>query len=161
MKNDGVLYHQVPSFSPEYRTKVVLQEFAVVRSVYCLPWRYSMLQYYLINVICHNEHHFHSTLCRLCQLWHISFLPFHLLFLLNYLYTIYYFSFIFYLRIMNFWLRLLSKKRRILMSRYVSSTHFCYPCKFVACCVWDQLISPPPWSPLLYACARVRPSFPG
>ena len=37
MKNDGVLYHQVSSFSPEGWTKVVLQERAVVGSVYHLP----------------------------------------------------------------------------------------------------------------------------
>ena len=34
MKNDGVLYQQVSSFSPEYWTKVVLQEGAVVGGVY-------------------------------------------------------------------------------------------------------------------------------
>ena len=49
MKNDGVLYHQVSSFSPERWTVVLLQERAVVGSVY--P----------INVIHHNEHHLHST----------------------------------------------------------------------------------------------------
>ena len=69
MKNDGVLYHQVLSFSPERWTKVVLQECAVVSSVYCLPWRYSMVQFYLIIVICHSEHHLHSTLCRAHFLW--------------------------------------------------------------------------------------------
>ena len=37
MKNDGVLYHQVSSFSPERWTKMVLQERAVVSSEYhCL-----------------------------------------------------------------------------------------------------------------------------
>ena len=43
MKNDRVLYHQVSSFSPERWTKVVLQERAVVCSVYSLPWRYSVV----------------------------------------------------------------------------------------------------------------------
>ena len=51
MKDDGALYHQVSSFSPECWMKVVLQEHAVVGSVYCLPWRYSMVQYYPIVVI--------------------------------------------------------------------------------------------------------------
>ena len=60
--NDGVLYHQVLSPSLELWTTVVLQEYAVVESVYHLPWRYSMVQYYAINVICHNEHHLQSTL---------------------------------------------------------------------------------------------------
>ena len=41
MKNDGVLYHQVSSFSPERWTKKVLQERAVAGSVYRLSWRYS------------------------------------------------------------------------------------------------------------------------
>ena len=63
MKNDGVLYHQVSSFSPKRWTKVVLQERIVVGRVYHLPWRYSVVQYYPFNVICHNEHHLHSTLC--------------------------------------------------------------------------------------------------
>ena len=36
MKNDGVLYHQVSSFSPKRWTNVVLQERAVVASVYRL-----------------------------------------------------------------------------------------------------------------------------
>ena len=51
MKNDGVLYHQMSSFSPERWAKVVLQEGAVVGSIYRLPLRYSMVQYYSINVI--------------------------------------------------------------------------------------------------------------
>ena len=62
MKNDVVLYHQVSSFSPERWTKKVVQESAVIVSVYRLPWRYSVVQYYLIIVIRHNEHHLHSTL---------------------------------------------------------------------------------------------------
>ena len=69
MKNDGVLYLQVLSVSPEFWTKVVLQKLAVVGSIYYLPWRYSMVQYYPINVICPNEHHHHSTLCRVHFLW--------------------------------------------------------------------------------------------
>ena len=40
MKND-----QVSSFSPERWTKVVVQERAVVVSVYHLPWRHSVVQY--------------------------------------------------------------------------------------------------------------------
>ena len=36
MKNDGILYHHMSSFSPELWTKVVLQERAVVCSVYRL-----------------------------------------------------------------------------------------------------------------------------
>ena len=68
-KNDGVLYHQVSLFSPEHWTKVVLKEWAVVGNVYHLPWRYNAVQYYPINVICHNKHHFHSTLCRAHFLW--------------------------------------------------------------------------------------------
>ena len=43
MKNDGVLYHQVSSFSPEHWTKVVVQERAAVGIVYCLPWRYRVV----------------------------------------------------------------------------------------------------------------------
>ena len=69
MKNDGVLYRQVVVFSPEHWTEVVLQEHAVLGRVYRLPWRYSVVQYYLINAICHNEHHLHSTLCRAHFLW--------------------------------------------------------------------------------------------
>ena len=69
MKNDGVLYHQVLSFSPERWTKVALQEHAVVGSDYRLPWRYSVVQYYPISAICHIEHHLHSTLCRAHFLW--------------------------------------------------------------------------------------------
>ena len=49
MKND-VLYHKVSSFSPERWTKVVLQERAEVCRLYRLPWRYSVMQYYPINV---------------------------------------------------------------------------------------------------------------
>ena len=64
MKNDGVLYHQVWFFSRDCWKNVVLQEHAVVGSVYCLSWSYSVMQYYPINVIHHNEHHLHSTLCR-------------------------------------------------------------------------------------------------
>ena len=60
MRNDGVLYHQVSSFSPERWTKVVLQERAVVGSVYSLPWRYSVVQCYSIIVLRHNEYHLHS-----------------------------------------------------------------------------------------------------
>ena len=42
MKNDGVLYHQMSLFSLELWTRVVLQERAVVGSVYCVPWRFSI-----------------------------------------------------------------------------------------------------------------------
>ena len=34
-----------------------------------LPWRYSVVYYYPIIVIRHNEHHLHSTLCRAHFLW--------------------------------------------------------------------------------------------
>ena len=61
MKNDGVLYHQVSSFSRERWTK---EERAIIGSVYHLPWMYSVVQYYPINVIRHNEHRLHITLCR-------------------------------------------------------------------------------------------------
>ena len=64
MKNDGVLYHQVSSFSSEHWTKVVLLELAVLSSIYSLPRRYSVVQHYLISVICHNEYHLHSILYR-------------------------------------------------------------------------------------------------
>ena len=64
MNNDEVLYYEVSSFSPDRCTKVVLQEHAVVGRVYRLPWRYSVVHYCPINVILHNEHHLHSTLCR-------------------------------------------------------------------------------------------------
>ena len=50
--SDGVLYHQESSLSPDCWMKVVLQECAVVDSIYHLPWRYNMVQYYPINVIC-------------------------------------------------------------------------------------------------------------
>ncbi|PNF41942.1 hypothetical protein B7P43_G14638 [Cryptotermes secundus] len=56
MKEDGVHCQQVSSLSPEYWTKMILQEIAVVGSVYCLSLRYSVVQYHSINVICHNEH---------------------------------------------------------------------------------------------------------
>ena len=64
MKNDGVLYHQVSSFAPERWTKVMMKEHAVVGSVYRLPWRYCLLQYYPNNVIRHNKHHLRSIFCR-------------------------------------------------------------------------------------------------
>ena len=53
-------------FSPEHWMKVVLQECAVVGSIYHLPWRYSVVQYYPINIIYHIEHHLHS---RVHFLW--------------------------------------------------------------------------------------------
>ena len=34
-----------------------------------MSWRYSMVQYYPIKVICHIEYHLHSTLCRVHFLW--------------------------------------------------------------------------------------------
>ena len=43
MKSNGVLNHQVLSFSPEHLTKVVLPERVVVGSIYHLPWRYSVV----------------------------------------------------------------------------------------------------------------------
>ena len=46
MKNDGVLYHQASSFSPEHWMKVFLPECAVVGSVYHLPWRHNVMQCY-------------------------------------------------------------------------------------------------------------------
>ena len=74
MKKDGVLYHLLPSFSPERWKTVVLQERAVVGSVYRL------VQYYLINAIRlyiylgHTpqwtiEHHLQIILCRAHVLW--------------------------------------------------------------------------------------------
>ena len=57
------------SFSPECWTKVVLQEHAVIGSVYHLSWRYSVVIHYPISVICPNEHQLHSTLCRTHFLW--------------------------------------------------------------------------------------------
>ena len=56
-------------FSHEGWTKLVIQERAIVGRVYHLPWRYSVVQYYPFNVIRHNEHHLHSTLCRYHYLW--------------------------------------------------------------------------------------------
>ena len=50
MKNDVVPYHQVSSITPERRTKVVIQERAVVVSVCRLPWRYSVVQNYPIEM---------------------------------------------------------------------------------------------------------------
>jgi hypothetical protein len=69
MKDDGVRCQQVSSLSPECWTKVVLQEIAVVGSIYHLPLRYSMVQYYPMDVICHSEHHLHTTFCRAYLLW--------------------------------------------------------------------------------------------
>ena len=62
------LYQQV-SFSPECWTKMVLQDPAVVGSVYSLPCRYSVVQYYPTCVRRNNEHCHHSTLCRAHFLW--------------------------------------------------------------------------------------------
>ena len=77
MKNDEVLYHQVSSFFPEGRTKEVLQERAVEGGVYCLPWRYNVVQYYPVNVIHDNERH-HRTFCRVHFPWtrRIGMFPF-------------------------------------------------------------------------------------
>ena len=69
MNNDEVLYHQVLSFSPECWKKVVLQVHTVVGSIYHMPWKYCVVQYYPIGVIHRNEHHLHSTLCRAHFLW--------------------------------------------------------------------------------------------
>ena len=63
MMNDGIMCHQVSTFCLELWTKVLLQERAVVGSVYRLPWGYSVMQCYPINCMWHNEH-LHSTLCR-------------------------------------------------------------------------------------------------
>ena len=46
-----------------YCRNLQLQKRVVVGSVYRLPWRYSVMQYYRINVIRHNEHHLYSALC--------------------------------------------------------------------------------------------------
>ena len=54
---------------PSDGRKMVLQGRAVVGRVYHLPWRYSVVQYYPVNVIRHNEHHLHNTLCRAQFLW--------------------------------------------------------------------------------------------
>ena len=60
MKNGGVLYHQVSSFSPGHRTKIVLQELAQLSAfTVCLRGTARC-----INIIRHNEHHLQSTLCR-------------------------------------------------------------------------------------------------
>ena len=58
MKNYGVLYHQ-ESFSSKRWTKVVLQERAVVGSIYPLLWC-SITP----SMSHHNDHHLHNTLCR-------------------------------------------------------------------------------------------------
>ena len=64
MKDDGIRCQQVLSLSPECWTKMITEEIAVVGSVYCLSLRDSVVQYHFINVICHNEHCLHITLCR-------------------------------------------------------------------------------------------------
>ena len=69
MKDDGIRYHQVLSLSPECWTKMITEEIAVVGSVYCLSLMDSVVQYHSINVICHNEHRLHITLCRAHCLW--------------------------------------------------------------------------------------------
>ena len=57
------------SFSPA-GTQIIVQERAVVGSVYRLPWRYSLVQYYpQCHTLRHNEHHLHNTLCRAHFLW--------------------------------------------------------------------------------------------
>ena len=56
-------------FLLSYGRKMELQGRAVVGRVYHLPWRYSVVQYYPVNVIRHNEHHLHNTLCRAQFLW--------------------------------------------------------------------------------------------
>ena len=48
---------------------MITEEIAVVGSVYCLSLRDSVVQYHSINVICHNEHRLHITLCRAHCLW--------------------------------------------------------------------------------------------
>ena len=53
MKNDEILCHQTSPFYPERWTKVVLQERAVVCSVYRLPWRCSItpsMSYATMNI---------------------------------------------------------------------------------------------------------------
>ena len=69
MKDDGIRCQEVLSFSPECWTKMITEETAVVRSIYCLSLRDSVVQYHSINVICHNEHRLHITLCRAHFLW--------------------------------------------------------------------------------------------
>ena len=56
-------------FSPERWKKGVLQERALVGSVYHLLCRYSTVLYYPINVIRHNEYHLLRTLRRNHFLW--------------------------------------------------------------------------------------------
>ena len=58
-KNDGFC---TTKFSSERWSTVVPQERAVLASVYRLPWKCSVVQYYPIIVIRHDEHHLHSTL---------------------------------------------------------------------------------------------------
>ena len=48
---------------------MIMEEIAVVGSVYSLSLRDSVVQYHSINVICHNEHRLHITLCRAHFLW--------------------------------------------------------------------------------------------
>ena len=68
MKGDEIRSQQL-SLSPECWTKMITEEIAVVGSVYCLSLRDSVVQYQSINVICHNEHRLHITLCRAHCLW--------------------------------------------------------------------------------------------
>jgi len=68
-KDDGIRCQQVLSLSPECWTKMITEEIEVVGSVYCLSLRDSAVQYHSINVICHNEHRLHITLCRAHFLW--------------------------------------------------------------------------------------------
>ena len=56
-------------YVPSSWKNVVLHERAMGGSVYALSWGYSVVQYYPINAIRHNEHHHHSTLCRAHFLW--------------------------------------------------------------------------------------------
>ena len=50
MKNDGFLYHQESSFSPERWTKVVLQECAVIAFTVCLGSTAWLMTYATMNV---------------------------------------------------------------------------------------------------------------
>ena len=69
MKDDGISCQQVLSLSPECWMTMITEEIAVVGSVYCLSVRDSVVQYHSINVICHNKHRLHITLCRAHFLW--------------------------------------------------------------------------------------------
>ena len=68
MKNDGVLYHQVLFFSLS-TDKGGAAVMCISRQHFSLPWKYSVVQYFPINIVCHNKHHLHCILCRARFLW--------------------------------------------------------------------------------------------